>query len=327
MKKRLLMLILLSYTTSFLAIAQSKMDCAALKNRIEDAFKTTKTTRVAYWSRSRNTYLDYEKDAADSKHFVYKFTGKEYKQFGYIWIKDKVYFAKAEAEWKEKISSNFNYAAWIDSCTSASKVFNLPFNNCDSVRETKITSTPYVVQIVVIGNDSFDIWINKKTDKLERIGGKNNAKDINYEWFFDVDFIIEPLTAEAKDTWGWGFRNFPPSLSYSEDFDGTDPVYLSVDKIPEYKDGLKEMYKYMGMNIKYPANARENGIEGTVYTGFVVEPNGKFSNIQLKRGISPDCNAEALRIVKLLSGQWRGGMHRGQKVRVAYTLPIKFKLE
>jgi TonB family protein len=103
-------------------------------------------------------------------------------------------------------------------------------------------------------------------------------------------------------------------------------VYTIVEQQPQFPQGQKAMFEWLGQNIKYPTKARENGVEGTVYIGFVVNKDGSLSNITIKRGISSDCNEEAVRVISAMP-KWKPGMQDGKAVAVAYTLPIKFKLE
>jgi TonB family protein len=79
-------------------------------------------------------------------------------------------------------------------------------------------------------------------------------------------------------------------------------------------------------NLKNPSP--ELGcMEGTVYVGFVVETDGRLTDIQAKRSFYPDFSVEALRIVNLMQGKWKAGKQSGKPVRAAYTIPIKFRLE
>jgi TonB family protein len=105
-----------------------------------------------------------------------------------------------------------------------------------------------------------------------------------------------------------------------------DGIYTIVEQQPEFPQGQKAMFEWLGQNIKYPAKARENGVEGTVYIGFVVQKDGFLSDVTVKRGISSDCNEEAVRVISAMP-KWKPGMQEGKAVAVAYTLPIKFKLE
>jgi periplasmic protein TonB len=101
---------------------------------------------------------------------------------------------------------------------------------------------------------------------------------------------------------------------------------LFVEQAPEFVNGLKAMYQFLKENMKYPAVARENGIEGSVYVGFVVGKDGTIRDVKVKRGIGGGCNEEAIRVVELMP-KWNPGKQNGKAVNVSFTIPIKFKLE
>lgn len=102
---------------------------------------------------------------------------------------------------------------------------------------------------------------------------------------------------------------------------------IVLDKNPEFKGGVKALFKYLSDNVKYPPFKREKGIEGTVYIHFMVETDGQVTNVKVARGIGGGCNEEAVRVVKSMSGMWESGLNQGVKVRMSFSLPVKFKLE
>lgn len=106
----------------------------------------------------------------------------------------------------------------------------------------------------------------------------------------------------------------------------TATIYTVFDQTPEYKDGMAALLTYISNNMHYPEDARKAGIDGTVHVGFVVEMDGKLSNIHIKRGLREDIDAEAKRIIESMSGAWKTGKVNGKEVRSAYTLPLKFEL-
>ncbi len=92
----------------------------------------------------------------------------------------------------------------------------------------------------------------------------------------------------------------------------------------------KKMLEFIYKNIKYPAIARENGVEGTVVVQFVVDKDGSISNAKVVRDIGAQCGDEALRVVNLMNQKnlkWTPGKQRGRPVRVQFNLPVKFRLE
>lgn len=92
----------------------------------------------------------------------------------------------------------------------------------------------------------------------------------------------------------------------------------------------QKMLEFIYQNIKYPAIARENGIQGTTVVSFVVDVNGLIQEPKIMRDIGGGCGQEALRVVQLMNKmpqQWTPGMHEGEAVRVRFNLPIRFTLQ
>ncbi len=103
-------------------------------------------------------------------------------------------------------------------------------------------------------------------------------------------------------------------------------VYIVADQPPMYRDSLKELYRFMFENIDYPIQARDKGVEGRVFLRFIVEKDGSLSNfLPLK---SPDdlLTKEAIRVVKLTSGDWIAGKNGGELVRVYNNLAVPFEI-
>lgn len=108
----------------------------------------------------------------------------------------------------------------------------------------------------------------------------------------------------------------------------TDPdaPLLLVEQMPEFPGGQKAMFAYIGKELKYPEEAIDNGIEGTVVISFVVERDGSIGEAKVLRGLGGGCSEEALRVVKSMP-LWKPGMQGGKVVRTSYNLPIRFKLQ
>jgi TonB family protein len=104
------------------------------------------------------------------------------------------------------------------------------------------------------------------------------------------------------------------------------PIFTVVEEMPEYPGGMKAMYAYLGENIKYPQEAKNKGISGTVFITYVVEKDGSVSNVKVLRGVKEDLDKEAIRVVSMMP-KWKPGKQKGIPVRVQYNLPIKFSLE
>lgn len=103
--------------------------------------------------------------------------------------------------------------------------------------------------------------------------------------------------------------------------------YSYVEQMPEYKGSTTALLEFLGSNVKYPAAAKDAGIEGMTVLSFVVEKDGSVTDIQTLKSLSPETDQEAIRVVKLTSGDWTPGKQDGVPLRVKYTLPIKFQIK
>ena len=105
-----------------------------------------------------------------------------------------------------------------------------------------------------------------------------------------------------------------------------EEIFQIVEEMPSFPGGEAKLNDYIAKNVKYPQIARETGIQGHVFVGFVIEPDGSISNVRLLRGIGGGCDEEAIRVVKSFP-KWKPGKQRGKAVRVSYQLPVFFKLQ
>jgi TonB family protein len=103
-------------------------------------------------------------------------------------------------------------------------------------------------------------------------------------------------------------------------------VYTIVELMPEYAGGETALFKFIQENVQYPAYERDNDIQGRVIVGFVVYEDGSIHDVVVKRGVSEGLNNEAVRVIKMMPN-FKPGKQQGKAVRVAYVLPIVFKLE
>ncbi|AFL85583.1 TonB family protein [Belliella baltica DSM 15883] len=105
-----------------------------------------------------------------------------------------------------------------------------------------------------------------------------------------------------------------------------DTIFDVVEEAPVPMGGMKGWNEYLIANLTYPNEAKEQNISGTVYVSFVVDKSGAIDDVQILRGVNPDIDAEALRVVEA-APNWTPGMHRGKEVNVRMRLPIRFKTD
>lgn len=97
------------------------------------------------------------------------------------------------------------------------------------------------------------------------------------------------------------------------------------EKMPQFPGGGEALRKFISFHLKYPVEAQKAHIEGKVFVNFIVNENGEVTNIKIARGVNPDLNSEAMRVVGLMPN-WTPGQQKGKAVKVNYTVPIGFSL-
>jgi TonB family protein len=103
------------------------------------------------------------------------------------------------------------------------------------------------------------------------------------------------------------------------------PQEKEVDKLPEYPGGTEAMIKYLTSNIRYPEIALKEKTTGKVFVSFVVAKDGKVTKATIKKGVSKELDAEALRVVTAMP-KWTPGEKDGKKVDAEMVLPVSFAL-
>ena len=102
--------------------------------------------------------------------------------------------------------------------------------------------------------------------------------------------------------------------------------YDVEEKLPAFPGGTPAFGRFVGKNMRYPAEAKQKNIQGRVFISFVVEKDGAITDAKVLRGIGGGCDEEALRVINL-SPKWEPGIQRGKAVRVSYTIPLFFQLQ
>lgn len=117
----------------------------------------------------------------------------------------------------------------------------------------------------------------------------------------------------------------PIEVQTTEEEDVENQILIVVEKTAEFPGGPEKMYSWLAKNIRYPAICQETGIQGRVVCQFVVNKDGKIVDVQVVRGVDPNLDAEAVRVIQAMPA-WKPAKNGGKAVRMRYTLPIRFKL-
>lgn len=130
---------------------------------------------------------------------------------------------------------------------------------------------------------------------------------------FDPSKMVQPTIPNEKDVIGGEMELKTP--------------YRVVEVFPKYIGGISEFFKHLVNEIKYPAQERSLGIEGTVHIEFVVRKDGSVGDIKVLRGVTANLNNEAIRAIQAVPAHWKAGIQAGKKVDVYFNIPVKFSLQ
>lgn len=98
-----------------------------------------------------------------------------------------------------------------------------------------------------------------------------------------------------------------------------------VEDLPKYPGGAVEFMKWLTRNLQYPAVARSRKTQGKVVAVFYVEKDGSITGISVIQSLSPECDREALRVLRKMPN-WEPGIQNDQPCRTKVSIPIVFKL-
>ena len=102
-----------------------------------------------------------------------------------------------------------------------------------------------------------------------------------------------------------------------------EEVEVEVDKMAQYPGGQQELERYLKKRLKYPKEA--NGVQGRVEVTFVINTDGRISNVAVTKPVDPLLDAEAMRLIERMP-RWEPAILYGIPVRIKHTLPIDFNL-
>ena len=160
----------------------------------------------------------------------------------------------------------------------------------------------------------------------------NTDKDtqgiIGYEMMErELEYIYNFTVALANTNSAIAFR--PAQIDGKTSAGDKVVPYFDCDQRPQFfgnSDPRHFLREWVYQYLKYPQNAVRNGVQGTVTVQFIIEKDGKVTDVKVIKGVDEELDAEALKVVSA-SPKWKAGKVGGAKVRSSLTLPIDFRLE
>lgn len=116
-----------------------------------------------------------------------------------------------------------------------------------------------------------------------------------------------------------------------------DKTFNTPEVMPEFPGGMEALYAYLAKNLNYPDEAKKNEVQGNVIINFIIEKDGKVSNVKIvsnnlkgkentPESAIDECVMEAVEIIKNMP-DWKPGMEKGKAVKTVFSIPIRFALK
>lgn len=146
--------------------------------------------------------------------------------------------------------------------------------------------------------------------------------------------LLQVVTNDTKITTEVDFTEFDEDVDVvqtvgvvEEEVVEEDQPFLIAETMPSFQGGdLNTFRAWVQQNVRFPQIALENGIQGRVVLSFVIEKDGRLTNIQVLQTPDRSLSEEAVRVLSK-SPKWSPGKQRNQVVRVKYTLPVDFRVQ
>lgn len=149
-----------------------------------------------------------------------------------------------------------------------------------------------------------------------------NLKDIDSEkmrrsstlYFIGITIAVAYLLTECSSS---------VPLSDSEWFTAEDRIIYMIDEVdlpPEPIGGMVAVVQV----LRYPEEARKEGVEGRVEVGFIVDQDGNVRSPVIIQGIGHGCDEEVIRLIS--NAKFTPAMKNGDPVNLEYSLPVVFRL-
>lgn len=149
---------------------------------------------------------------------------------------------------------------------------------------------------------------------------------VNYEMMErELEYIYNFTRELANTDMQPLFRDMADKNKTSDDV----VAYYDCDQRPMFlnsQDPRRFLEEWVYKYLKYPESALRNGIQGRVMVQFIIEKNGKVTDVKVVRGVSEELDAEAVKVISA-SPEWKAGRVNGNKVRTSMSIPVEFRLE
>lgn len=189
-----------------------------------------------------------------------------------------------------------------------------------------VTETGEVDNVIILKgvHQSLDRIANTAIKNMPRwIPAMKDNKPVSYQMTMPIKFELSDKEKSQLKNSG-SVYNPPTEPVVPQKKEGTE-IFTVVEVPPQFPGGDDARIEFLSKNITYPEQAKKEGIQGTVYITFVVQPDGSITDAKVLRGIGGGLDEIAIAAVQKMP-KWEPGKVKGEPVPVQFNMPIKFKL-
>jgi TonB family protein len=134
--------------------------------------------------------------------------------------------------------------------------------------------------------------------------------------------IIEGAGEQVKEK---DLKSSEEEFPYKEE--NGSKIYFKTEKLPAFKgNGIMGFREYIQQQIEYPEEAKKEGLEDQVFVKFVINEEGKNTEVEVMRGKHEKLNQAVVEAIKNAPA-WEPARHNGEKVKIQLTIPVTFKMK
>lgn len=150
---------------------------------------------------------------------------------------------------------------------------------------------------------------------------RHKGVEVRSKSYVPMYFRLNPNARRAVAT-----KTAPPVAKTDTVLAKNTDIYTIVDKMPQFESGERGLANFISRTLRYPIDARQGGVQGRILCAFIVDTEGRVSNVEVVDGLHPSLDAEAVRVLSLMP-RWISGVNNGEKVNVKCLLPIDFVID
>ena len=190
----------------------------------------------------------------------------------------------------------------------------------DEIDPIDLTDLMHETEMVPMSNEEIITQLEEKqpSEKGEKLNIVDDDVEVDpheEEMTNDDEQLLKELEEQQED-----------KALASLEVDPQNPLnFHVVEDLPQYPGGAVEFLKWLTRNLRYPTLARERKTQGKVVAVFYVEKDGSITGIKITKSLSPECDREALRVLRLMPN-WQPGIYHDEPCRTKVQIPIVFKL-